>query len=110
MVTSALSRPRLQIRLERCPIWLDCWWLSTLLIWDSGGGNRTKGRKRSRSSLRDKIKFERSFVLNVIAEAPLRIVDCRRVNPSWMILLLHCDRIRANRLIGRHEFIDDIVA
>ena|SRR6516164_11087960 len=86
MVTSALSRPRLQIRLERCPIWLDCWWLSTLLIWDSGGGNRTKGRKRSRSSLRDKIKVERSFVLNVIAEARLASLEDRGLSTSKPVL------------------------
>jgi len=56
---------------------------------DHGAGGRRKsheGGKRSRSSLRDKIKVEWSFVLNVIAEAPLASLEDRGVSTSKPVL------------------------
>ena len=39
---------------------------------------------------------------------PLKIMECRRVDPSWVIPLSHRERVRANRVIGQDEIIDDI--
>jgi hypothetical protein len=38
----------------------------------------------------------------------LKIVEFRRVDPSWVIPLSHRERVRANRVTGQDEIIDDI--
>src|SRR6516165_7899068 len=69
-----------------------------------------RGWERLRTSLRGRIKVERSFVLNVIAEAPLAAhkyasLEDHGVSTSrpvhWVIPLSHCESIRATRLTAR---------
>jgi hypothetical protein len=74
-------------------------------------GTLAQGRAREE-------KVEPEPILNVIAAAPLAAhkyasledMECRRADPSWVIPLSHHESVRANRLTGQDEIIDDIVA
>jgi hypothetical protein len=35
-------------------------------------------------------------------------MECRRVDPSWVIPLSHHESVRANRVIGQDKIIDEI--